>query len=328
VKPSRVARGFTLVELLVVVAIIGILVSLLMPAVQSARESGRQTQCKNNLYQLGRAAQSHVSNLNHFPSSGWGYLWTGDPDMGFGASQPGGWIYNLLPYMELQNIHDMGKKLPDAEKRKALGEQKSIPLAGLICPTRRRAVAYPAVEISLNAAQPDKLAKTDYAANGGSNRILGNETTDTSCPQKYPNCNFPNHGADWFTKTFTGITGPRTEVQAAHIRDSMSATYFAGEKYLNPDSYATGNDGADNNSMYQGNDWDVNRWANRSLPPMQDTPGFDPMSSRFGSAHFGGFQVVMCDGSVHFINYQISPLVHEHLGNRLDGVTHGSNEWE
>jgi hypothetical protein len=52
------------------------------------------------------------------------------------------------------------------------------------------------------------------------------------------------------------------------------------------------------------------------------------MSSRFGSAHFGGFQVVMCDGSVHFINYQISPLVHEHLGNRLDGVTHGSNEWE
>ena len=45
----------------------------------------------------------------HFPSSGWGYVWTGDPDRGFGARQPGGWVYNSLPYMGLDMIHDIGK---------------------------------------------------------------------------------------------------------------------------------------------------------------------------------------------------------------------------
>ncbi len=83
-------RAFTLVELLVVVSIIGILMSLLMPAVQSAREAARQTQCKNNLYQIGRACLQHVDKQGYFPSSGWGYGWTGDPDMGFGRTSQGG----------------------------------------------------------------------------------------------------------------------------------------------------------------------------------------------------------------------------------------------
>ncbi len=63
---------------------------------------------QNNLYQLGRACLQHVDKQGYFPSSGWGYLWTGNPDMGFGAHQPGGWIYDILPYMELGTIHDIG----------------------------------------------------------------------------------------------------------------------------------------------------------------------------------------------------------------------------
>ena len=64
--------GFTLVEMLVVIAIIGILMGLVMPAVNIAREAGRRLTCKNNLKQLGLAAQQHVAKTGYFPSSGWG----------------------------------------------------------------------------------------------------------------------------------------------------------------------------------------------------------------------------------------------------------------
>ena len=109
----RPLHGFTLVELLVVITILGVLMGLLLPAVNSVRESMRRAQCKNNLKQIGDAAQQHLAVQGHFPSSGWGYLWIGDPDHGFGARQPGGWIYNLLPYLGLDMIHDMGKGASD-----------------------------------------------------------------------------------------------------------------------------------------------------------------------------------------------------------------------
>src|SRR5215471_3702209 len=100
-------RGFTLVELLVVIAIIGVLVALLLPAVQAARESARRMQCQNNLKQFGLAFQNHNDMLGHLPTDGWGYFWVGDPDLGFGIDQPGGWTFNILPYCEQKAIYDI-----------------------------------------------------------------------------------------------------------------------------------------------------------------------------------------------------------------------------
>ncbi len=105
---NQKSAAFTLVELLVVITIIGILIALLLPAVQAAREAARQTQCRNNLKQLALGCLSHESAIKRFPSDGWGYGWTGDPDRSTDWRQPGGWIYNILPYIEQQPLHNMG----------------------------------------------------------------------------------------------------------------------------------------------------------------------------------------------------------------------------
>jgi prepilin-type N-terminal cleavage/methylation domain-containing protein len=101
------AFGFTLVELLVVITIIGILIALLLPAVQAAREAARTLQCQNNLKEISLAALHHEQSHGWLPSGGWGFTWVGDPSSGFGRGQPGGFFYNVLPYLEQQALHDL-----------------------------------------------------------------------------------------------------------------------------------------------------------------------------------------------------------------------------
>ena len=116
-------NGFTLVELLVVITIIAVLVGLILPAIQMGREAGRRAQCANNLKQIGAAANQHLEALGYFPTGGWGPEWVGDPTRGYGVSQPGGWLYNLLPFLDNNPLHDLGADKTDQTQRQTLARQ-------------------------------------------------------------------------------------------------------------------------------------------------------------------------------------------------------------
>ena len=127
-------RGFTLVELLVVIAIIAMLVTLLLPAVQAAREAARRTQCVNQVRQMALAWLNHESAHSFYPSSGWGWRWQGDPDLGFGKSQPGGCFYDILPFMEYNDIRSLGKGLSDQQKGQQMLLAVTTPIPLFNCP--------------------------------------------------------------------------------------------------------------------------------------------------------------------------------------------------
>ena len=323
----RRRSGFTLVELLVVIAIIGVLVALLLPAAQMAREAARRVQCQNHLKQSSLAFLQLESAQGHFPTGGWGFKWTGDPDRGFGPGQPGGWGFSILPYLEEGNAASIGEGLGDTAKAQALIEQKTTIIAGLYCPSRRPAELSYGPETSFNAGQPaeDLVAKTDYAVNGGHRAGQGwGRGPQISCLNTYPNCNgfIRNGDPDVIAATYSGVVLPSMVLHSEHIVDGLSKTMLLGEKFLKPAFYNPGvgvNTCSDNNSVYQGFDWDTTRFTDaRDDLPAEDTNQNDNCSNRFGSAHRNSFNASYCDGSVHLIEYDIDGDVWEALGRRND----------
>jgi prepilin-type N-terminal cleavage/methylation domain-containing protein/prepilin-type processing-associated H-X9-DG protein len=318
--------AFTLVELLVVITIIGILIALLLPAVQAAREAARRLQCSNNLKQLALACQNHEQSQGFLPTGGWNNTWAGDPDCGFDKHQPGGWIYNILPLIEQQAVRDLGKGLKAAAKKAAAATMMQVPLAALICPTRRTAVLYPNTvdgSTPYNCDTITSAAHTDYAANSGTYgpnwwATWGFWTDGDPSKAGSGIYAWPDEGK------MTGVIYTTSMVTMAWIKDGTSNTYLLGEKYLDPDQYGTGLDHADNNPPYCGYDWDYNRWSRYnstsntySDPPLQDTPGY-PDYYRFGSAHTGSFNMALCDGSVRPVSYAIDSMIHGWLCDRDD----------
>jgi prepilin-type processing-associated H-X9-DG protein len=304
-----------MVEVLVIITIIGVLIALLLPAVQAARESGRRTQCKHNLKQLGEAMQTHASSLERYPSNGWGWGWVGLPDRGTGKNQPGGWIYNLLDYLDKSALRDSCRDLGPQELEQALTRLIQTPLPELKCPTRNAPALSPASPDGFyyNAQWVPSLPKNDYAVNGG------DYYTDSAVWQGPATLQQGDAGEYPWTdlRLFTGICYQRSEIKPVMVSDGLGQTYMIGEKYVSRLHYDTHDDEGYNQSMYVGACLDLVRWT--AQPPLQDAD--DVQYERFGSAHRGGSHFVFCDGAVRMINYEIDAEVHRRLGNRRDGLS-------
>ena len=315
--------GFTLIELLVVIAIIAILIAMLVPAVQKVRETSNLTQCENNLKQLGLACHSCHDTFGHLPSGGWGWFWVGAPSKGAGKDQPGGWTYNVLQFMEQDNVRFAGLQTSGAGLAHELKLIMEIPIPGFLCPSRRPGGAYiysqggtyktcdvrgQTIDVSINDG--DAMSRGDYACDAGS------DTSDeiSAGPDTYlagGQVNSPPPPA------WNGTIYCSSQIRLQDISRGTSQTFLLGERYLDPDHYYDGQDPGDNEAMYVGTDNDNSRET--SILPIQDRVGFQD-TQRFGSVHNGGLNMLMCDGSVHFISYGIALKNWTPLGNRLSDV--------
>ncbi|MBN1911199.1 MAG: DUF1559 domain-containing protein [Pirellulales bacterium] len=313
--PAR--RGFTLVELLVVIAIIGILIALLLPAVQAAREAARRIQCTSHQKQIGVALLGHESAHKRFPSAGWSRYWVGEPERGTGKDQPGGWIFNILGFLEETALHDLGKGLSGATRYQALKQRCGTPLPIFNCPSRRDATPLPDVmdheffTANNYSMKFDLAGRADYAANAGDGSWV-----ESRYPDNIKNGDDPGYSGWYPEDTFSGVMYQRSEVSMKDISDGSSHTYLVGEKYINPDDYLTGLDRGDRENMYVGPNNDTCRTAWNV--PEQDTPGQE-LPYIFGSSHPTGLQFLFCDGSVQTIPYTIDLEIHKRLANRADG---------
>jgi prepilin-type N-terminal cleavage/methylation domain-containing protein len=333
----RRRAGFTLVELLVVITIIGILIALLLPAVQAAREAARQAQCHNNLKQIALGCLNHEQVQHALPAGGWNWGWSGDPDRGFTNKQPGSWMFDILPYIEQQALHDLGTGNNETGRT----ETAMTPLSVLICPTRRTAIRFafnPPNGTMINiVSAPASIARADYAGNSGSvsnpsdsyKYITSLQQGDSMKPMDWINLS-PNTSDG-------GVLFLHSAVKMADITDGASNTFLCGEKNIGTDWYFTGLDFGDDQCWTQGWDYDGYRYTYYQLTatinagnpppnPMPDTPGY-MYCNVFGSAHLNGFGMAMCDGSVHVINYSIDLETYRRLGDRADGLTVDGNNW-
>jgi prepilin-type N-terminal cleavage/methylation domain-containing protein/prepilin-type processing-associated H-X9-DG protein len=299
--------GLTLVELLVTIGIIGLLVALLLPAVQSAREAARRTLCFSNLKQVGLALHLHQQAFGCLPGAG-------KAGADIPVTPPSGetriynpylrsdqtWIWHVLPFLEALAVHALPEQLAAAYPNSNDLITWRTPIPHLYCATRRPVGLYP--------GWPGANAKTDYAG----------------CAGTYGTLAWSQDPAQF--GRFNGLlvrTGVARITLDGGVPDGASNTFLVGEKWVNmtgggiQDSF---NDHPAVASTF--GRYGVERVCASNIKPYPDTqtswpPGEFP-GRAFGSSHPGGVPFTMADGSVRTVGFDVAPSVYVAAAGRRD----------
>jgi prepilin-type processing-associated H-X9-DG protein len=221
---------------------------------------------------------NHESAIKTLPSDGWAGYWLGHPDRGAGTRQPGGWIFNILPYIEQGQLYGLAAGKTDSTNAKLSATTLAqTPITAFYCPSRRQAKALPTntADTGLNAYGNTtyyvsetggtnwmtpvltSVAKCDYAANGGDMYLSLSNVNSKAAPEGlalgYSVATIgTTAGVDgllgtttgknviaFAAKTASGSMFLLSTVSISNISDGSSNTILAAEKYLMPDYYET-----------------------------------------------------------------------------------------
>ena len=301
--------AFTLVELLVVMAIIGILVGLLFPAVQAVRETSSNTSCVNNIRQIGISVQNYVSSKRRIPPSR-------------GADGYVTWTVLLMPYMEEGSLHQQFDELLPYASQDSEAVRQSVDL--FFCPSRRSPG-----ELSLFEQFDVQIGSVgDYAGNAGSEQFFMPGTTFTGEWSLFDvEVDGVMNSGLAASNRIDSTTGrlrnsPRGRYTLSDISDGLSNTVFFGEKSVSPQHMGEPGGWGDG-SIYNGNEpGTFMRLGGFGLPIQMDRrveppgPGGIPT---FGSAHSSTCNFVFGDGSTRSISELIDEEILHRLCSRKDG---------